>query len=196
MTLHYSKDTIDKIGNAIVYFAQHINNLSKTKLLKLLYLAEEKSVKQFAMPFFGIKFDVWKLGPVAKDVFIELSDELVLLKEFINTSSNNGNTFIEAKTEFCDDEFSNNDIKIMNEVIAEYGNLNAAQIVDVTHDKTSAWYKTAKDNNLLKLFDNQLINNSDVEVDFLYYLDGSAKEHYLETMEVKQAFDALKRQYA
>ena len=30
----------NKIGNTVVYVAQHIDNLSKTKLLKLLFLME------------------------------------------------------------------------------------------------------------------------------------------------------------
>jgi hypothetical protein len=56
----YSTDTINKTGNAIIYFALHINNLSKTKLLKLLYLVEEQSVKKYGTPFLekNMKFGI------------------------------------------------------------------------------------------------------------------------------------------
>lgn len=51
-----------KIGNAVVYIAQRVPNLSKTKLLKLLYLMEEYSVKRFKTPFLGLPFEVWQMS--------------------------------------------------------------------------------------------------------------------------------------
>ena len=65
----------NKIGNAVVYIAERVPNLSKTKLLKLLYLMEEYSVKRFQTPFLGLPFEVWQAGPVVKDLFIDLSEE-------------------------------------------------------------------------------------------------------------------------
>lgn len=70
---HYSKDTIDKIGNAIIYISKKTPSLNKTKLLKLLYLLEENSAIMFQTPFFGIEFQAWQHGPVAGEVFIDLS---------------------------------------------------------------------------------------------------------------------------
>lgn len=43
----------DKLGNAVIYIASHCSNLSKTKLLKLLYFMEEYSVRRFHTPFLG-----------------------------------------------------------------------------------------------------------------------------------------------
>jgi len=79
--------------------------LSKTKLLKLLYLLEEFSVKKYHVPFLDLKFEVWQAGPVAKDVFVDLSqDEPVMLKEFVSIDCNNFNgvtaTYIKPKKEF------------------------------------------------------------------------------------------------
>ncbi len=34
----FSESTKQKLGNTVVYIAHHTSNLSKTKLLKLLYL--------------------------------------------------------------------------------------------------------------------------------------------------------------
>jgi hypothetical protein len=42
----YTKEVIDKLGNAMVYMARKVPGLSKTKLLKLIYLLEEVSVKR------------------------------------------------------------------------------------------------------------------------------------------------------
>ena len=39
----YSEENLSRIGNAAIYIAEHTSDLSKTKLLKLLYLMEERS---------------------------------------------------------------------------------------------------------------------------------------------------------
>ena len=70
----FSESTKQKLGNAIIYIAHHTSSLSKTKLLKLLYLMEERMALKYHVPFIGIPFEVWQAGPVAKDVFIDLSD--------------------------------------------------------------------------------------------------------------------------
>ena len=39
----YSEENLSRIGNAVIYIVEHTSDLSKTKLLKLLYLMEERS---------------------------------------------------------------------------------------------------------------------------------------------------------
>lgn len=54
-----SEEQIDKIGNSIIYFSQKIEDLSKTKVLKLLYILEELSIKKSGIPFFNLKYKLW-----------------------------------------------------------------------------------------------------------------------------------------
>ncbi|OAV65847.1 putative phage-associated protein [Bacteroidales bacterium Barb6XT] len=190
---HYSKETIDKIGNAIIYLSERVETLSKTKLLKLLYLLEEYSVVKYHAPFFGIKFEVWQAGPVAKAVFIDLSDSPSLFVNFIETQVLTGGTFIKSKAAFNDDEFSDNDIEIMDYVISEHGNKTAKQLVEITHRESYPWCKAAIENKLFDLFKSGRINHSDIEVDFTVILTGCARERYLETKEQKEAVDIFKR---
>jgi uncharacterized phage-associated protein len=75
----YTKDQLAKLGNAIIFLCDRIKPLSKTKLLKLIYLIEELSVKKHGVPFFNIRFDVWKLGPVSRDLYAEITSEPTLL---------------------------------------------------------------------------------------------------------------------
>ena len=70
----FSRSEIDKLGNTIIYLASKIPNLSKTKVLKLLYLLEHFSARYNRVPFVNLEFEVWKAGPVAKDVYIDLSN--------------------------------------------------------------------------------------------------------------------------
>ena len=108
-----SESDRNKIGNAVVYVAQHIDNLSKTKLLKLLYLMEEYSVVRFQTPFLGLPYEVWQAGPVAKDIFIDLSETPVLLDGFVRKKVEADKTYIEAIRAFSDEEFSDNDMTVM-----------------------------------------------------------------------------------
>ncbi|HUB59364.1 MAG TPA: type II toxin-antitoxin system antitoxin SocA domain-containing protein [Puia sp.] len=77
----YTKEQIDKIGNTIIYLSQHIRDLTKTKILKILFLLEEASIKRSGQPFIGIDFQLWKLGPVAKDIFIDSSSVKFKIKK-------------------------------------------------------------------------------------------------------------------
>ena len=62
----YSEENISRIENAAIYIAEHTSDLSKTKLLKLLYLMEERSALKYQQPFLALPYEVWQAGPVAK----------------------------------------------------------------------------------------------------------------------------------
>jgi uncharacterized phage-associated protein len=188
----YSVDTINKTGNTIIYLAGRIPELSKTKLLKLLYLIEERSAIKYNTPFLGIKFEVWQAGPVAKDIFVDLSDSPVLLRAFISTNVRNGGTYIEPKREFDDSEFSNNDIEVMDYVIEKYGNKTAGQLVGITHKEGSAWHRLAKEHNLIDAFKSEKTTCSDVEIDFTHYLGKCDAGIYLENKETRESFELMK----
>ena len=114
----YSKSQLDKLGNTLIYLCNHIKPISKTHILKLVFIIEEFSIKKFGIPFFDLRFDVWKLGPVSRDLFVELSGTPVLLSEFIARDDNNNE--IIALKEFSDDEFSDNDIAFLNEILYRF----------------------------------------------------------------------------
>jgi uncharacterized phage-associated protein len=173
--------------------ANHIPDLSKTKLLKLLYLIEESSAVKYHTPFFGIRFEVWQAGPVAKDVFLDLSEKAVLLKDFVETvQAKNGGTYVKPVSGFNDDEFSDHDIDVLDSIVHSYGKKTAEELVKLTHKESSLWYKAAKKNNLLESFRNGETNHSSVEIDFTNLLPGCAAEAYLENRELYQSMEAFK----
>lgn len=172
-----------KIGNAVVYIAQRVPNLSKTKLLKLLYLMEEYSVKRYQTPFLGLPFEAWQAGPVAKDIFIDLSETPVILDGYVEKEVEDGKTYIKAATTFSDDEFSDNDITVMDDTLRRYGNMTAKQLVELTHQKDGLWYATAQRNNLLEDFEQKVTNNSDCQIDLGECLSGCGREFYNEQLD-------------
>ena len=140
----YTKDQLAKLGNAIIFIANNITPLSKTKLLKLIYLIEELSIKKYGSPFFNIRFDVWKLGPVSRDLYVEVTSEPELLEPYIIKESSKGAVFIKPKKPFSDDEFSDREISLLQDIVKVYGNYSADQLIALTHRKHSPWYITAE----------------------------------------------------
>jgi len=163
----YTKEQLDKIGNTIIYLSQHMGDLTKTKILKALFLLEEAAIKKSGQPFIGIDFQLWKLGPVAKDLFIDLStDECpVLLNEYIELVPGDNRIF-KAKAPFNEDEFSVNDIKLMDIIIEFIKDKPAAYLVKHTHGPQSLWRRSALKYGVLELLENELVNSTEFEIDF------------------------------
>lgn len=167
----HTKDEINKIGNTIVYLAQNIPHLSKTKLLKLLYLLDEVSIKEFAIPFLNLEYYVWQAGPVATEIFGEISQdfETSILDQFLRLRFQEINqrfaVFIEPKRDFDDSEFSDNDIMILEKFCQKFKDTTAEQLVEITHRKNTLWYQVALKNNLLHDFETKRKTTSNYKID-------------------------------
>jgi len=186
---------ISKLGNALIYLSKGVSELNKTKILKLLFLLEEASIKKYGHPFFGFDFQIWKLGPVLKDVFIDLSDDpLTLLKDYIKRDDSNSKEFIAAH-DFSDDEFSDNDIDLMDIIINFSRNKTAADLVKYTHSDNSLWKKSAQKNNVLEQLEHGTLTSTDYNIDFSLLFDENSflKEKYEHAVENLEFIKHLKK---
>lgn len=182
--IKFDRDQLEKIGNTVIYLAERVPHLSKTKLLKLLYILDEISIKKSGIPILNLKYKVWKFGPVSEELFIDLSSEPTLLNKFIVLSKDEGN-YIKPKVAFMDDEFSDNDIELMDYVIEKFGNQTGKELVSYTHRINSPWYNTAKENSVLDLLENEIINNTEylIEMGQIISHDERKSEMYREYIE-------------
>ncbi len=188
----FSPDSKAKIGNAIIYIANHTRKLSKTKLLKLLYIMEATMVREYRVPFLAVPYEVWKWGPVQKDLYADLSDNLFLMRDYILEYSCADKKYFKAKIAFCDDEFSQLEIGVMDEVLKEYGRMNAIQLEQVLHRPNSLWYKAAKKNNVLEAFNDGTCNNTEIRIDFSELLSSPAdKEEYAENLAIQRTANSF-----
>lgn len=179
----YSEENISRIGNAAIYIAKHTNSLSKTKLLKLLYLMEERSALRYHQPFLCLPYEVWQAGPVAKDIYIDISDGGVLLSKYVKVVNDKDAQYVLPVAAFDDEDFSTNEIRLMDEVLAEYGGKTAKELVEITHKKGSLWYRTAEKNGLLEAFRKHECNNSSFLIDFTEDMSSCSAEYYQEAVE-------------
>ena len=191
----FSEPSRQKLGNTVLYIAQHSKYPYKTEILKLLYLMEELSVRQYNTPFLGIPFSVWRLGPVSVDVFEELSDGPVILGDFITLQFNGQGVRVTPVTgrEFNDDEFSDNDISVMEKVMKKYGGMDSESLIALTHKEGSLWYETAKEHGLLQDFEQKRANSSNIVIDMARGLCPDARNMYEETLEIRDFANRMRK---
>ena len=165
----YTKNDLDKLGNALIFLCQKLSpftEVSKTHLLKLIFIIEETSVMRFGIPFFNLRFDVWKLGPVSKDLFVELSDEPTLLADYIRKDETEKGRFtICPQRDFSDDEFSDQEIGLMEEVAERFKYCTAKELINFTHRKNSPWYLTAQKHGVVEALEAGQMNTTNIEID-------------------------------
>lgn len=188
----FSESKRQKLGNAVNYIAAHARYPYKTEVLKLLFLMEERMVQQNHVPFLGIPFNTWRMGPVSVDVFEELSDGPVLLADFITLEFNGQGIKVTPKQAFCDDEFSDNEIKMMEDVMAQYGKMNSEELIAETHKEGSLWRQTAEEAGLLNDFKMKRANSSNVVIDMARGLNDADREFYEDTLNIRESANLMR----
>lgn len=188
----FSEANRQKLGNAVSYIAAKARYPYKTEVLKLLFLMEERMVRQAHVPFLGIPFNTWRMGPVSVDVFEELSDGPVLLDDFIALEFNDKGNKIIPKKGFCDDEFSTEELRMMEAVMAEYGWMNSEQLIAETHKEGSLWRETAQEAGFLKDFEMKRANTSNVVIDMARGLSDKDREFYEDTLNIRESANLMR----
>lgn len=162
----YTKSKIDKLGNTLIYLCDNmIEERSKTHLLKLVYILDEISIQRYGIPFNDLDFNVWHLGPVSEDLYSELSGELDLLADYVTVESRNGTTIVTSKKPFSDDEFSDLEMELLEEVTKRFLYCTADELVNFTHRQNTPWYKTAIKHGILDKLESKQLKTTNIPVD-------------------------------
>lgn len=149
-------------------------------------------VQQAHVPFLGIPFSAWRMGPVSVDVFEELSDGPVLLADFIALEFNGQGIRVAPKKDFCDDEFSDYELRVMEDVMCSYGEMNSEQLIAETHRDGSLWQQAVKDAGLLRDFEMKRASTSNVIIDMARGLCPDDREHYEETLNIRESANLMR----
>ena len=175
----------EKLINAIIYFAKYTKYCGKTKLLKLLYFLDFCHFKQTGKSVTGLEYFTWEKGPVPKDLFEELPDNMKSdLKDSINIVLSESLQKIVPRKKFNDEHFTNREKKLLETISFIFGDAKADDMVEVTHLKNEPWHRTLKEKGLWQKIDYLL--SIDDEEDSLTY--NEAKERMEEIAEMHQIF--------
>jgi uncharacterized phage-associated protein len=182
----YTQEQLERLGNTILFLEQKISPLYKTKLLKLVYLLDELSTARNGIPFLGLDYKLWQAGPVNSDLYEELNQPY-LLESFIDLKQDELGTRVSGKKPFSDDEFSEMEINLLNEIATRYKTMSSEKLVEITHRKSAPWYIKAQENNLIDAFNERKINTTDIPVDLTLLIKNDEKKMamYKENIEVQ-----------
>ena len=138
----YSKSQIDRIGNLLIYVTDKLGgNTPKTKLLKLIYIIEEESLKKGGCQFTELNYLYLPMGPVSTFVNTQIDKEREPLIDFIDVKKYRNSILISPKKAFDDSEFSDFDIQVIDDVLSIYGKMNGKELIEYTHREGSPWKK-------------------------------------------------------
>jgi len=154
----------DLIGNLIIYIVDYCKNnstpLYHTKLLKLLYLIDEESVRKIGTPITWLDYDVWQKGPVPKDIYYSKLPNLNKVDEYVSFVERTNKYLVVKKKEFNDGNFSEVDLEIINNVLRDFGKKTSDELIDITHQPGSLWSKIVKEKNVRFSNENHTSNES------------------------------------
>ncbi len=178
----------DKIGNLLIYLAENVDKLYKTKALKLLYIIDETAIKTYGVPITWLEYKAWVHGPVAEDIFDNVNNiENSPFKEYISVEKpSKNNSIIIANKKFDDGEFSDAEMNLIDTIIKEYGNYSGNKLEELLHQKDTLWHRTVNTHNLDLLFSLQN-GKSNYVLELATLLDGDKMKQSI----YKAAFDAL-----
>lgn len=178
----------EKLINAIIYFAQNTKHCGKTKLLKLLYFLDFMHFKQTGKSVTGQDYFAWRMGPVPKNLFEELSKDMkpdmkAAIKEL---PANKEFQQINPKKRFDADYFSKKEMALLENIAFIFKDAKADLMIESTHLKNEPWDRTLKGKGEFQKIDYMLAVDSDIvslSVD-------DAKERMEEISEVHKLFGA------
>ncbi|MDR0801926.1 Panacea domain-containing protein [Fluviicola sp.] len=186
----------EKIGNLILFFSNG-EKTSLIKILKLLYIADETAIKKYGAPISWLEYKAWMRGPVASDLFdeaeritekrsevsggLDMSEYMdVILDNEIRDQKHTMS--ISPLKEFDDSEFSDAEIKILDQVKKDFGSLSVTKLVHITHAEDSLWDQTVKANDLKKAF--KISARTDYPISIFKLLKGKKIEAYKHALDI------------
>lgn len=175
----------DKLINAIIYFSKNTNKCGKTKLMKLLYFLDFKHFKQTGKSVTGLHYYAWKMGPVPKILWEEISGDMGddLKKAISIVPIENFQKIVpKPKKKFSGKHFTAREIKLLEEIAFVFKEADAEQITEVSHLKKEPWEKTKNEKGLGE------------KIDYILALDDMNDSlSFEEALEKKQDIDEMYR---
>src|SRR4030043_399385 len=152
----YRKLNLAKLFNAILYFCK--GGVFKTKLNKLLFYADFKHFKDYAVSITGARYAHIPFGPAPEKYSLYLATLLengtIELEEHIFSDDVIGEEFISSKKPDLL-LFSDSELKILSTVKEYFKDFNVKRITDFSHDE-KAYKETAQGDKISYEYANEL----------------------------------------
>lgn len=124
----------DKLRDVIYYLTSKLGVIeSRTKLVKLLYLADVEAKEKLKRTITGLKYIYHFYGPYAPEI-IEKAHEMdgEEIREVYNPLFDRYEYYAVKKEREVD--LDRDEIEVLNEVIKKYGRMNTSEIKEIAYD--------------------------------------------------------------
>lgn len=142
----------EKVGALLAYLCVRIPDMQLRKLLKILYLIDEESVRLRAIPVTWLEYHAWEKGPVAPEVYEvkngAFADYLRCEKKEDGKWHVNALVSHAYQLEKCMQKTSQWEKELVERIIERCKDLSADQLTDETHTPDSLWSKVVAENDI------------------------------------------------
>ncbi len=138
----YRQPSLERAAQMVLFFAQNMPDLFKTKLNKLLFYADFLHFSQKGQSISGMEYRAIEFGPVPADfdkLLVRLSeDNLVEVREKKIGETDYTGEIIQPKQNYDSTLFEPEQQKVLIEVANRFSKMTAKQVVDISH-KEEGW---------------------------------------------------------
>ena len=138
----------EKNGALLAYIAKNIPEINLRKLLKIVYLIDEKFMELRGFPLTWFDYYAWAKGPVAPEVYDikngAFSQHVTCRKN--EEGKNIINSVLPSKFQVGKemDVFSPYELGIIDDVVFAYQHMTADELSELTHKEGSLWSNVVK----------------------------------------------------
>lgn len=154
-----------KVGALVAYLCFLMPDIQLRKLLKLVYLIDEESVRQRSIPVTWLDYYAWKKGPVAPEVYAvkygALSRYVSCVKKADDKWHVNAVRAKDCLFRKDINEFSDWEKLLIDHIVEKYGSMDADSLTEETHQTDSLWSQVVSENNI----DFESCSKSDCDID-------------------------------
>jgi len=142
----------EKNGALLAYIAKNIPDIHLRKLLKIVYLIDEKFVELRGFPLTWFDYYAWAKGPVAPEVYAVKQGAF---SEYVTChKDSNGSHIVESvlpsKYQVLKqmDIYSPFEMSVIDDIVFKYESMTADELSALTHEEDSLWSKIVKQHNI------------------------------------------------
>lgn len=180
----------EKNGVLLAYLAERIPNVTLRKLLKLVYLTDEKFTIERGFPLTWFNYLAWEKGPVAPEVYDVKNGSFA---DFVQCHRNSNDKYevspvSGALTEDRLNLYSRYEMNMIDEIISKYGSMSADELTDITHLENTLWSKVVNENKLT--FSDSGRSDCEIHLNRLIEGDEEKEEVFEDALEYMQFCNA------
>ncbi|MBK1439631.1 DUF4065 domain-containing protein [Parapedobacter sp. ISTM3] len=147
----YRRLSLSRIAQTIAYFEQHIGNLYKTKLNKLLFYTDFLAYKAHGYSITGLQYRAIPYGPVPAEygrLYLRLQDDGKVLVDERNGKDDQYLEVYYPNMSFDGHEFTEGELHILEFVARVFRGRSTGEIVHLSHEEP-AWKDNHGDRQLI-----------------------------------------------